>query len=91
MFKTVYAKVMAKAEFLAFAKDLLGGSARLGYKDPNTGLRVSDFTGWRDWFSYGEWDRGPMTIRVPLDMLDAEEFKTACEYLEGFGFKREEP
>jgi len=79
----MFKKEMTKTEFTAMIAELMGDHCRLDYVDPETQLGIRDFVGWRDWFGYGEWDVGVLTIRVKPKTKQAE------NYLVGRGFRSE--
>ena len=80
--KRIFTRRMTKSEFVELMTILTNGNTKLGYRNPEIGLRISDFYGWRDWFGYGEWDDGPKMIYC---FIDAEN-EAAAQWLTKHGF-----
>ena len=76
---------MSKAEFLRMMADIVEGDPRPGHVNERLGLTLSDFTGWDDWFGFGEWNRGDSTIRCDIDPNN----ETGARFLEDHGFIEE--
>ena len=73
---------MSKETFVSMVTELLNGHNRLDYVDPETDLGIRNFIGWRDWFGFGEWDVGMLTIRVKTSN------RKAIDFLHKWSFKQ---
>lgn len=82
-----FAMVMTKVGFMRFAADLVEGNSRIGHVNSESGLRLSDFRGWDDWFGFGEWN-GEKDITITCFISEKNE--SGIKFLIEKGFQEEE-
>ena len=82
-----FTKVMAKVEFMHFAADLVEGNSHTGHVNKESGLTLSNFRGWDDWFGFGEWN-GERSMKISCYVEESN--KSAIRFLMEHGFQEEE-